>query len=190
MVAVSPVRVSSLETADDRTLAGRAADGDVRAFTVLVRRHSPLLKAHARRLLGRSDEVDDVVQEAFIAAWAQLSSLKDPGLVKSWLMRTVSYKSIDRIRARRDHDDIGDHEPQLAPQLSPESVIVAQSREDALAGVLSQLPPQQRQCWLLKESSGLSYEEIAEALAVPLSTVRGLLARARKTVITEMEPWR
>jgi RNA polymerase sigma-70 factor, ECF subfamily len=187
---VTTDRVSDLESAEDRILVERAIDGDTRSFSVLVRRHSPILRAYARRILGSADEVDDVVQEAFIAAWQQLHTLTDPGTIRSWLMRTVSHKSVDRIRARREHADIADHEPELPPEHFPEHAAMASSRESALTQVLSGLPAQQRECWTLKELSGLSYDEIASAMGIPVSTVRGLLARARRTVVTEMEGWR
>lgn len=180
----------ALLQADDRSLAGRAADGDTNAFAVLVHRHGPIMRAYARRLLGRSDEVDDVVQEAFIDAWNQLEHLNDPGSVRSWMMRIVSNKSIDRIRARRDHDDIDDHEIESPTPSAPESVAIDRSRHDALTRVLVGLPDGQRRCWLLKELGGYSYDEIANALGLPVSTVRGLLARSRKTVTSEMEAWR
>jgi hypothetical protein len=110
----------ALETADDRTLAGRAADGDIRAFEILVRRYGPLMRGFATRILGSNDETDDVVQDAFIVAWQQLPTLDDPSVVKSWLMRIVSRKSIDRVRARRPHADIADHDPASAEAATPE----------------------------------------------------------------------
>lgn len=180
----------SLVDADDRTLAGRAADGDVRAFEVLVRRYGPLMRAYATRVLGSNDETDDVVQEAFIIAWQQLSTLSDLSVVKSWLMRIVSRKSIDRIRARKLHVDIDDHEQEAPNAATPPNVAEARSREQALGRALAAMPEQQRQCWILKEIAEYSYDDIARELDLPTSTVRGLLARARKNLIREMEAWR
>ncbi|MEB0303388.1 sigma factor, partial [Mucilaginibacter sp. 5C4] len=97
---------SALDAASDALLADRAADGDVRAFEVLVRRHGPLMRVHATRILGSNDETDDVVQESFITAWRQLPTLENCAAVKSWLMRICGRKSIDRVRARRAHADI------------------------------------------------------------------------------------
>lgn len=180
----------SLVDADDRSLAGRAADGDVRAFEVLVRRYGPLMRAYATRVLGSNDETDDVVQESFITAWQQLSTLSDPGVVKSWLMRIVSRKSIDRIRARKLHVDIDDHEQEAPTEATPPRIAEARSREEALSRALAAMPEQQRQCWILKEIADYSYDDIARELDLPTSTVRGLLARARKNLIREMEAWR
>lgn len=180
----------SLHDADDRTLAGRAADGDIRAFEVIVRRYGPLMRAYARRVLGSNDEVDDAVQDAFITAWQQLPALEDSAVVKSWLMRIVSRKSIDRVRARRTHDPIDEHEIDAPARESPAHVAEARSREQALSFALASLPELQQRCWVLKEVAEYSYDEIAKELGIPSSTVRGLLARARKTLMQEMEAWR
>ena len=179
-----------LESADDRTLVGRASGGDVRAYEVLVRRYSPLMRAYAIRILGSNSDADDVVQDALITAWNSLSTLQDAGVVKSWLMRIVSHKSIDNIRARRSHVDIDDIEPAAPGAVIPENMAVAKSGEDALSRALDTLPLLQRRCWVLKEVSVYSYDEIASKLDLPVSTVRGLLSRARKNLIGQMEEWR
>ncbi len=179
-----------LESADDTIIAGRAADGDPAAFAVLVRRYTPMMRAYARRILSGTADVDDVVQEAFITAWGQLPKLDDPGRVKSWLMRITSRKAIDRVRAARPQADLeGVDLP--APDLSaPARQAEARAGVAALSDALRELPAPQRECWVLREIGGYTYEEIADELDVPLSTVRGLLARARKDIIVRMEQWR
>lgn len=179
----------SLGDADDHTLASRSADGDIRAFEILMRRYEPLLSTYATRVLGSSDETDDVVQESFITAWQQLPTLENVRAVKRWLITIVTRKSIDRLRARREHADIDDHEIQSSLD-GPEKTAEASSLDDALSRALSQLPNVQRRCWLLREVAGYGYDEIAEQLELPVSTVRGLLARSRKTLVREMEAWR
>ncbi|WP_229715016.1 RNA polymerase sigma factor [Subtercola lobariae] len=186
------VRVPLAE-ADDRTLAGRASDGDVRAFEVLIRRHGPLVRGYAARLMGSTDEVDDVVQAAFITAWQQLPTLSDPAAVKGWLLRVANRKALDRIRARKYHDDIDDESrpPLVTPDsTSPEALAEHHAVQSALSRALTELPELQRQCWLMKEVAGYSYDEIGTDLGLPTSTVRGLLSRARTSVIARMEPWR
>lgn len=180
----------SLASSPDRIVAGRAADGDVHAFEVLVARHGPLLRAYARRILGSSADVDDVVQETFITAWGELPGLENPAAVKSWLIRIVSRRSIDVVRARREHNNIDDHDVVDGSAKSPEYLAEAGSRGSALSKALSGLPEDQRRCWVLREVSEYSYDDIAEQLGLPVSTVRGLLARARKNLVREMEAWR
>lgn len=175
---------------DDAVLAGRSSDGDVRAFEVLIRRYTPLLRAYARRTLGSTDELDDVVQETFITAWNRLDRLDDGARVKAWLMRILSRKCIDRIRARRFHDDVTELEVAAPAADAPERVAEARSREEAVETALAELPEAQRRCWVMKEVLEYSYEAIAEELDLPASTVRGLLSRARKNMIRLMEGWR
>ena len=181
---------SPLDAATDRMLADRAGDGDLRAFEVLVRRYGPLMRVYATRVLGSNDETDDVVQESFITAWQHLGTLDDGSAVKSWLMRIVSRKSIDRLRARRQHVNIDDTDAPAPDHHAPHALAEAESQTEALARVLAALPEDQRRCWTLRELAEYSYGDIAAELNLPLSTVRGLLARARKTLLREMEEWR
>ena len=180
----------ALEFADDTIVAGRAADGDTTAFAVLVRRYTPMMRAYARRLLTGTAEVDDVVQEAFITAWGQLPNLDEPGKVKSWLMRIASRKAIDRIRAARPQIDLEEVDPPAPDLFAPARQVEARAGVAALSDALQHLPAPQRECWVLREVGGYSYEEIADELDVSLPTVRGLLARARKDIIVRMERWR
>lgn len=181
--------MTDLSVASDALLAERSADGDTVAFGVLVRRHAPYLRAFATRLTGSAADADDVVQDALIVAWAQLGTLDDPSKVRAWLTSIVSRKATDRIRARKPSSELDDERAELA-ELGPEQRAISSSQLDALSRVLSALPEGQRQCWVLKEVGGYSYEEIAERLETTVAVVRGRLARARATVIAEMEVWR
>ena len=178
----------SLSDADDRTVASRAADGDIRAFEVLMQRYGSLLRAYASRIV-RAADADDVVQDTFVTAWQELPDLKNPASVRSWLITIVTRKSVGRLRGARDPDNIDDHEiPSQAD--GPAETAAASSLDEALSLVLSSLPEDQRRCWVLREVSGYGYQEIAEQLDLPVSTVRGLLVRSRKTLVREMEAWR
>ncbi|WP_413231591.1 RNA polymerase sigma factor [Microbacterium sp. M28] len=137
-----------------------------------------------------SADVDDIVQDTFVVAWQRLDELDDPAAVRSWLMRIVSRRAMDRLRATRPHLDVDDLDHAAPAETAPPRIVEARARAAALDAVLAELPEAQRQCWILRELGGQSYEEIADELAVPASTVRGLLARARKYIIVRMEQWR
>jgi RNA polymerase sigma-70 factor (ECF subfamily) len=178
----------SLSEADDRTIASRAADGDIRAFEILMRRYGSLMSAYAARIV-RPSEAEDVVQETFVTAWQDLPTLENLASVRSWLITIVTRKSIDRIRSSHDADSIDDHEVADTSE-GPEDVATATSLDEALSRALSGLPQDQRRCWVLREVAGYGYQDIAEQLDLPVSTVRGLLVRSRKTLVREMEAWR
>ncbi|WP_074713317.1 RNA polymerase sigma factor [Arthrobacter alpinus] len=171
-------------------LAERAADGDVAAFETLARRHGALMRAYARRLTRSFDEADDVVQDALVTAWKDIGSLQDGAAVKAWLMRIVGHRAVDAGRRRKVHDNLDDQADPADRKPTPEQAAVAGSARLALSRALARLPEEQRRCWVLKEFGGQSYDEIAEALGISAASVRGRLARARTTLVTEMEEWR
>ncbi len=112
-----------LEQAGDHIVAGRAMDGDVEAFAVLVRRYTPMMRAYTQRMLNGSAEVDDTVQEAFVTAWQRFGELDDPGKVKSWLMRIVSRKAVDRLRRHRPAVDVTEIDRPAPLHASPSAVV-------------------------------------------------------------------
>lgn len=185
-------RIDDLVDPDsDRMLVIRSAAGDDRAFATIVRRHTPLLRAVTQRILRTSADVDDVVQETFIAAWSHVDSVIDGDTIAGWLVTTARRRSYDRMRspsARRRADLADDL---LAPDdAGPEASARSAHLEAAVRRALSGLPELQRRTWELRELGGESYREIAEGLALPVSTVRGLLARARTVMARELADWR
>lgn len=178
----------ALEEASDALLAQRAADGDEKAFAVLVRRHGSFLVAFATRLTGSRADADDCVQDALITAWQKLPTLEDPARVRSWLVTIVSRKATDRLRARRPVASIDDVE--IITDDSTEQRAEVSSQMDALGRALAELPDEQRIVWLQREVGGLGYDEIARDLGVSAATVRGRLARARATLLERMKDWR
>lgn len=186
----SPSPTSRLEEAADSVLADRAADGDSRAFAVLVRRYSRLLRSYARRILGTQHSSDDIVQEALLTAWQQLPKLEDRHAVRGWLIRITTRKALDTVRSYRQHDDIDDTDVEAPSAAGPAEVAQAAALSTSLGTALAALPTNQQQVWVLRELGEFSYDEIAVELDLPVSTVRGLLARARRTLINQMDGWR
>jgi RNA polymerase sigma-70 factor, ECF subfamily len=181
--------VSALDDAADALLAGRAADGDELAFAVIVRRHAPYLRALTTGMLRSTADVDDVVQDAFITAWDKLPELRDPSQLRSWLSTIAARKATDRLRRRPDATPLDDVDPP-SDRHDPEQSAELSSQFSALAAALGELPDEVRITWTLREVSGASYEQIAADLDVPVSTVRGRLARARAHLLDRMMEWR
>lgn len=171
-------------------LAGRAADGDAEAFGVLVRRHAPYLIAFATRLLSSRADAEDCVQETFITAWEKLPSLDAPERVRSWLSTIVVRKANDRFRQRRQVASIDEVEIADASADGPEQRAELGSQMDQLRRALAALPVELRVAWTLREVGGYSYQEIAEQTGESEATVRGRIARARRSVLQDMEGWR
>lgn len=78
------------------------------------------MRAYAWRLTGSQADASDAVQEALITIWRKLPELEEPDRVRAWMMRVVSSRSFDLIRARRPHDDIDDVDPAERDVSGPE----------------------------------------------------------------------
>lgn len=186
-----PEDLRKLALQTDALLVERAVDGDVAAFEILVRRHGPMVRAYARRLTDSAVDADDIAQESLLQAWRQLPTLREAPALRSWLMSITSHCSTDLLRRRRNTTTTLEDQPEFVDNSpTPETSAIASSQLLALSEALRRLPEHQRQCWVLKEISGQSYEEIAAILNISMASVRGNLSRARTTLLKEMEGWR
>lgn len=176
--------------APDRILVERAIEGDAVAFGGLLRRHSSLVRAYVYRIVGSMADTDDVVQDAFVTAWKQLPSLRDPAAFRSWLMRIAGREALAVVTRRSKEDALDEAVLPPSSAVQPERAAIHNDRLAALSRALDRLKEDQRRCWLLREVAELSYAEIAEEMTMTESTVRGLLARARASIAIEMEGWR
>lgn len=164
----------------DAELVSRALAGSDAAFSRLVERHQAAVRGFLRRTLGGGwAEADDVAQDAFLAAWRSLRSLKDPAGVRAWLCGIAWRKAQDRIRgarrgAARDNAWLETAEP-------PAGV----SHEDRLsmAAAMGDLSPDVRACVALCLADGWSHGEASVALGLPLGTVKSHVARGRARLL-------
>ena len=142
-------------------------------------------------LLGDLHDSRDVLQETNLVLWRKKADFEPGSNFGAWAKRCAYYEALKFRRTRqRDRHLFGDDLIALLVDEHESTGHDEEERRLALRDCLSQLPEQQRQCWVPKEVAGYSYDDIALQLGVPASTVRGLLARSRKTLMTEMEEWR
>lgn len=183
---------------DEATVVARARDGSTQAFETVVDHYQTPLFRYAYRLLGDRGHAEDVVQDTFIAAWRGLPTITDTAAFRGWLYRIASRRTFDLLRARRPQVEWPDEEDvqpsrvgnERGDQNDPARITVQLAQFEALQQALATLPPQQRAAWTMQQIDGLSYEEIAIALSLPVSTVRGRIARARQTLAERMSSWR
>ena len=179
----------------------RAQDGDVEAFTRLVHRYEAELTRLAFRTVADRGDAQDVVQDVFTAAWRRLPTLADPQAFRAWIYQITTRTSLNFARRRtqartdltREGDDTSDFDAASDSRgdgAGPAAAAQASAQRRALDQVLATLPAEQRACWVLNDLHGLSYPEIAYATGVPVSTVRGRIARARQALATGMVAWR
>ena len=131
----------------------RAKGGDQDAFAELVTAHQDRIYTLCLRMTGNREDAQDAAQEAFLNAWRGLASFQGGSSFSTWLYRLASNACIDLLRRRK--------------------------RRQALERELRALPDHQREILVMREVSGLSYQEIGELLSLDLGTVKSRLARAR-----------
>jgi RNA polymerase sigma-70 factor (ECF subfamily) len=165
----------------DEELVARATAGDVDSFNQLVSRWERTIYALAYRTLGREEDARDVVQEAFLRAYRGLRGFKGEAKFSSWLYRITLNLCRDWIRRERrapvvqppegtDAVDLAD--AQAAPTESVEDLVARREMSRAVSRAMAELPEEQRTAIMLKEYHGLTFQEIADQLNCPLSTVK------------------
>ena len=173
----------------DQELVLRAKQGDQAAFEQLVADNQNKVYSLALRLIGDREEAADQAQEAFLKAWQGLNAFQGESSFSTWLYRLTANVCIDYLRRRNrrlgvesavslDDEEAGWAEPADWEQ-DPHRKLEQSERGRALARGLERLPEYQRRPLVLRELSGLSYQEIAQALDLDLGTVKSRIARAR-----------
>lgn len=186
----------------EATIVGRAQDGDLVAFEQLLRHYQGPLFRLAYRLLGDRGEAEDALQDTMVQVWRKLPGLMEPLVFRSWVYQIMTRRclSLLRTRSRRGVDpvaadelaelDAGSRGGAGKGGSDPSASAEIQAQLQGLNEVLAQLPEDQRVCWVLRELHQLSYAEIAYAMNLSASTVRGRLARARQNLARGMDAWR
>ncbi|MEM9029767.1 MAG: sigma-70 family RNA polymerase sigma factor [Pseudomonadota bacterium] len=150
----------------------------------------PRLRRFALTLCGSSDEADDLVQAACERALSRLNQFEPGTRLDSWMFRIVQTTWIDRTRSAARRETVTDTE---VIESIPANTRLAEQTEarQSLALVrdeIAKLPEEQRAVLGLVTIDGLSYQDAANVLGVPIGTVMSRLARARKKLATAIDP--
>jgi RNA polymerase sigma-70 factor (ECF subfamily) len=188
----------------EQRLVSRAQRGDRAAFGQLVERYKRVVFAIGVNHLRNEDEAMDLVQDTFLKAFTKLDSFQADSNFKAWICRIAANGAIDRIRRnktrRADELDerVGQHhlDEGKVPAIGAwgrtgpleETELGALGRR--LLAALDTLPETHRQCVLLCDVHGYSYQEIADELAIPRGTVMSRLFYARKKLQVLLEDYR
>jgi RNA polymerase sigma-70 factor (ECF subfamily) len=150
----------------------------------------------AYRTLGRDEDARDVVQEAFLRAYRGLRGFKGEAKFSSWLYRITLNLCRDWVRRERraalvqppegtDAVDLADE--RAAPTESVEELVARREMSKAVSRAMAELPEEQRHAILLKEYHGLTFQEIADMLGCPLSTVKTRLYQGLSVLRRRLE---
>jgi RNA polymerase sigma-70 factor, ECF subfamily len=177
---------------DDRDLVSRARRGDREAFTQLIVQYQVPLYNMALRMVGGPDDAADVTQDAFLRAWEKIGTLRDAPF-KAWLFQIAANLCYDHFRRGRRYgvmpdEDQTDHVRGLGIATpDPQERAEANERNRLVRESIQALDDDMRIAIVLRDVNGMTYEEIAGVLRVPLGTVKSRIARARAQVQAQLQ---
>jgi RNA polymerase sigma-70 factor (ECF subfamily) len=144
----------------------------------------PRLRRYARALVGELNGAEDLVQDTVERGWSRIAEWRRDGEMRAWLFGIMHNLHVDQLRARRlQTTTLGDDTPHPAHAVNHAAGLEIRDMQAALA----LLPAEQREILLLVGLEGMTYEQVAGALGLPLGTVMSRLSRGRERLRALME---
>ncbi|HWP09549.1 MAG TPA: RNA polymerase sigma factor [Polyangiaceae bacterium] len=180
--AVLPADTSP-DPSDDDVLA-RVRGGDIDSFEIVMRRYNQRVYRTVRAILRDEDEALDVMQEAYVNAFAHLAEFSGRARFSTWLTRIAVHEAFARLRKRKRVESLDDTESEellmASPVLGPENRASDGELRTLLEEAVDGLPEAFRTTFVLRSVEQLSVAETAEVLGIPEETVKTRLHRARE----------
>jgi RNA polymerase sigma-70 factor (ECF subfamily) len=173
----------------------RAHRGEPDVLSALMRQHNRRMFRIARSILRNDAEAEDIVQDAFVKAFTELDTLREPASVAAWLARITANLAISRVRLlkRRGRIVLADGELEDRPdnmetdQHTPERLSAMGDVRRLLEGAIDRLPDGFREVFMLRVVEHMSVEETASTLGVLAQTVKSRLHRAKAMLRSDLE---
>ena len=186
----SSTTAPSESSEQDRALVEQALGGQQAAYEALVAKYQKALYHHIYRMVRKKAEIDDLVQESFIKAFAALPSYSTQYAFSTWLYKIATNHTIDYLRKKKlptfsidkpvqTKDGALEYE---VPDVTyrPDRHIVQDQRRDLIQEAIDALPPKYYRVIVMRHQQEKSYDEIARELDLPLGTVKAHIFRARE----------
>jgi RNA polymerase sigma-70 factor (ECF subfamily) len=181
--------------ANDEQIVERALSGDAEAFGELVRRWERRIFALSYGMLGREEDARDATQETFMSAFRNLRGFRGEAKVSSWLHRIAVNQCITKQRRAKvrpetalENEEDGYVIPITAPaKESPALMTEGRERAISVRRAVNSLPSELRQVIVMKEFEELTFQQIADTLELPLSTVKSRLYTALRQLRMRLE---
>jgi RNA polymerase sigma-70 factor (ECF subfamily) len=166
----------------DAALLGGIATGDIEAFQAFYGRHAGRVLSYARQLSRQGDAAEDVTQEVFVAVWRRAASYRpERGDVTGWLYTITRNKLVDLWRRRGETAELCELDERLAGAAEPGDLNLS------IRQALSRVAPDQRRAIEMAYFGGLTYEETARRLELPLGTLKSRIRSGLKTLRSLLE---
>lgn len=168
-----------MRAASDDQLAAEARRGSERAFAMIVQRHQGAVRGFLRRVSGSWNDADDLAQETFVSAWSNIAMFRGESSLRSWLCGIAYRKCLSNARARGRS---GARDAAFL-ETNGESEGLSQDEMMDLAKAMQDLPEDQRAAVALCLAQGFSHGEAADALGLPLGTVKSHVQRGKQKLL-------
>ncbi len=183
-------------SSSDDAIVKRVQKGDQSAYNLLVIRYQHKVMQIAMKYVSDPADAADIAQEAFLKAYRAIGNFRSESGFYTWLYRIVCNTAHSYLEASSKHrntvdvdgDTIAsqDHQGALTSIETPDRIIESQELQRTIMQALAELPIDLRDALTLREIEGLSYEEIAVKMNVPVGTVRSRIFRARQYIEEKM----
>ena len=169
---------------EDRDLIAKARRGDVESYNLLISRWDRRIFNYLLRLVKDREDARDLAQDVFLKAYQTLNTLEDPSKFSPWLYRIAHNEAYSLLRRNRPETEMGEERVQSIPgrRMLPIEVGLAVST------ALARLTEDQREAVVLKIYEGFKFEEMAEILETPVSTVKSRLYTALDLLKESLAP--
>lgn len=179
------------DTAPDTRHVAMARGGDEEAFAALVRPHIDAVYGFLVRITGHHDDAKDVLQETLVRVWNALDSYEHDGRFRAWMFAIARNRALDRMRAERGARRIDTLGGLSDGGASPAERVEQREFVGDLESALEKLPEARRSVFVMRQESGMTFREIADAMGIPLGTALSHMhhaVRALKKELRHHEP--
>ena len=189
-VCVHGARDLIFRAVEDADLIRQAARGSVESYNLLVSRWEKRVYNYLLRLTSNREDALDLTQDVFLKAYQNLRKLDDATRFAPWLYRIAHNEAYSMFRKRRPETDVDELEPEATETkvMVGGSSVFPMELSLAVAGALDRLSPEQREAVVLKVYQGFKFEEMAEILSCPVSTIKSRLYTALELLKAELAP--
>jgi RNA polymerase sigma-70 factor, ECF subfamily len=173
---------------EDPDLIRKARRGDVEAFNLLISRWEKRVYNYLLRILQNREDALDLTQDVFLKAYQNLRKLEEPERFAAWLFRIAHNEAYSLFRKRKPEEELETEESSEHAVTVGGAGVFPMELSIAVSSALGRLNADQRETVVLKVYQGFKFEEIAEILSCPVSTVKSRLYTAFELLKTDLSP--
>lgn len=187
---------ASASSLEDEKFVEQAIKGDQDAYKELMDKYQKPLYYHVLKMVKNHEQVEDLVQEAFMKAFNNLNSYNTNYAFSTWLYRITTNHTIDYLRKKKLKTTSmdqpvktrdGEMEIQISNDAETDRDIIRKERKEIIHNAIDDLPKKYRRVIEMRHLQELSYQEIADQLDLPLGTIKAHIFRARETLYKELK---